>query len=120
MGYAKQKGGLREGTFTISGLKPHKGQMRQRESANSLLAGGITRCQAVVCFDWMQGTSLLQANLETNMKLEEGFRWANTTFRNLTTSSLVSRRFQRFATAAISNFVENAAVAKGTRRVREG
>ena len=44
MGYAKQKGGLREGTFAISGLKPQKGQMRQRESANSLLAGGITKC----------------------------------------------------------------------------
>ena len=38
LGYAKQKVGLREGTFAIQGLQPPKAHLGQREAANCLLA----------------------------------------------------------------------------------
>ena len=41
MGYAKQKGVLREGTFASEGLEPPIDQLPQRKSANCVLAGGV-------------------------------------------------------------------------------
>ena len=68
----------------------------------------LPKCEAGL--DWMQGISR-----------QMGPRDSERSDQNLChVSNSVSRRFQLLEISAISNFVKNPAVAKGTRRVREG
>ena len=96
LGYAKQKVGLREGTFAIQGLQPPMAELSQRESAKCLLAGGVPY-------------------------VKQGVRWASMTARDVT-STFATLPVAFPSVSRVSRYLQfpNLLKTLQSQRVREG